>query len=210
MIALTLTSRPLSDPHVFPGFLRVGLPGPVVPVARYAFSLGRANLGPRFRRHRASSAVMSCVTRLNCFLQVPRAVIRRIFVDVVDDLATPDRVVRVGPVPDVDVPEDVSVLVHRRVQMTLTLGDPDEHATVAGARLCTAAPVVVVRSSIPGRQLGARLCAGVANSGVVGALPGAELRHKLRRVVAREVNTALGTRGRGLHKTDYTQPWMEA
>lgn len=209
LLALPGPPRLLRLAHVFSGFLRVGRASPVVPIAGYARSLGVADLGASFRRHHAPSAMVRRVMPLHRLLKIAQSVIRRVLVDVMDDVAASNRVVRVGPVPYVDVPEDVPILVDRRVQVSFALGNPDENAAVA-SRLCPASPVVVAASSVRVRQFRARLCAGLANSVVVSALPGAELRNELGRVVAREVNAALGARGCGLHITDYTQLRMGA
>ena len=210
LLALPGATGLLRPAHVFPRFFRVGFARPVVSVSGYAFLVGVADLGARFLRHLAPSAVVTRVARLSRLLQVLDSVIRRVFVYVVDHIASANRVLGMHPVPHVDVPEDVPVFVDRRVQVPFLPGNTEEDAAIMGPRSCSASPVVVVLPAVGGRQLGARFRAGLPNPVVVGALPGAELRDELGGVVARELNAALRARSCGLHKADYTQVRKEA
>jgi hypothetical protein len=124
---------------------------------------------------------------------------------VMDHIAWPYRVIRIGSVPHIDVPEDASVAIDRRVKMPLALRDSNGHAAVTGPRSRPTSPIVVVLCPVRCREFGARPCARCTSPGVIGALHRTELRDELRRVVPRELNTAPRTRSRRLHKTDYTQ-----
>lgn len=93
--------------------------------------LGVSHLLAGFFRVSAAQAVMTRMRRRGHLLEVLDPVIRLDVVDVVDDVAGPDRISRVMCIPCVVVPLDVAVSPDRRMQVALILWDEHEYALLA-------------------------------------------------------------------------------
>lgn len=147
-----------------------------VAAARFSLTGAPGELDPAHQRSRLfgmtpPEPVLSCVPRLRCLLKILNAVIRRILVDVMDDIAITHRVLRVMQVPNVLVSLNVSVLTDGRMQVPFAQRNSNEYTPlVADPR--TATPVRVRFSGRGLRNLGLDLFRH-ATRGPVGTGPGA-------------------------------------
>ena len=169
MIALTLTSRPLSDPHALTGLRSV----------------------------RSSKAVFPRMDRLLRLLQVLQSVVRRVLIDVVDHVPFPHRVVRVSGVPHVLVALYVSVFANRRVKVSFAERDANKHTSFVADPLA-ATPVGIALRPGSSRDLRSNLSSH-APWRPVGARAGAVRGHAVCRVNASELSPAHRAFLRGFH-----------
>lgn len=117
-----------------------------------SLSLGSSHALPGLWCMSPSKAVTPGVLRLSDLLQVAQVVVLLVLISVVNDLSGHHRVVRVGRVPHVLVSLDISVLAHRRMQVTLSFGDADKNPVFIADPLA-ATPVGVVLGAECGRPI---------------------------------------------------------